>query len=200
MAPPAYVPGGWYLGAAGGWDMQNSIKWDDALGAYGEVKTNDNALALGSIGYRFPASPFRLEVEGGYSWHDIDTISDQSLGIVAQGSGHVNLGHVLANAIYDFPIAPRWAISIGAGAGMGFADYTVNAPITGSLSKTGFMWQGIGGLTFNMAPNLDLFSEYRYRNAQTGTSVALPGDSLHVHGITENAVIAGLRWYLSPPW
>ncbi len=193
--PPAYIPGGWYLGLGGGWDNRNNTQINDSLGNNGHLETNDNAIALGSFGYRLPQLPLRLEFEGGYTWHDINGFVENGTGFPAKG--HANLGHALFNAVYDLPIAPRWALSVGAGAGAGFADYSTNV-IAGSLNKNGFMWQGIGGISYHLAPNIDLFTDYRYRDAQTGTSVNVAGDNVRIHGITENAVVAGFRWYLEP--
>lgn len=203
-APPALM-GGWYIGLGGGWDGQSDIKFSDSLGNFGTFKTNDNALLAGTIGYRLPGSPFRLELEGGYDWHDINQI-DFSAGSfggpVTMASGHANLGDVLVNAIYDFPVAPRWALSVGAGAGAGFSDVALNSPVAGSAGRTGFMWQGIAGVTYKFAPNMDLFMDYHYRDAMTGGNATLSsGDIVHVGGVRENAVLAGLRWYLwSPPY
>ncbi len=193
---PEVVRGAWYVGLGGGWDGQNSISLSDSFGNTGKVSTNDGALLAGSLGYRFPAMPLRLEVEGGYTWHSLGQITING-SPATSASGHVNLGHVLFNAIYDVPIAPQWAISLGAGAGVGFGDYSMTAPFSGGLSKTGFMWQGIGGITYKWSPNLDLFVDYRYRDAQTGGDTPIAGGNVvHLHGITENAILAGFRWYM----
>jgi opacity protein-like surface antigen len=193
---PVYVPGGWYLGLGGGWDGQNNINWQDTLGYSGSFKTNSNAIAIGSIGYRLPQLPLRFEFEGGYAWHSLSSVSEN--GATAPASGHSNLGSALFNAIYDIPVAPRWAISLGAGAGAGFSEQTIRSPFIGSLNKTGFMWQGIGGVSYAVAPNVDLFVDYRYRDAQTEGNVNVAGDIVHIHGISENAVLAGFRWYPQP--
>jgi opacity protein-like surface antigen len=190
-------PGGWYLGLGAGWDNQNNIKFNESLGGFGDLSTKDGAIAVGSLGYRFPTMPLRIELEGGYDWHKLDNVDLN--GVSAAGSGHANLGSALVNAIYDIPIAPRWAISLGAGAGAAFTDFSASAPITLSRSKTDFMWQGIGGITYNVGPNTDLFVDYRYRNAMTSGNFTTPGgDIVHVHDVSENAVIAGLRWYITP--
>ncbi|MGD0190909.1 MAG: outer membrane beta-barrel protein [Rhizomicrobium sp.] len=194
--PPAYVPGGWYVGLGAGWDGQNHINFNDSIGNTGNLQTSDGAIVIGSFGYRLPQLPLRFELEGGYTWHKINGL--EADGTQFSASGNANLGHVLANAIYDIPIAPRWSISLGAGAGMGFADYTATAPFTGSLNKSGFMWQGIGGITYAIAPNVDLFTDYRYRDAMTETSVDVGGDLVHLHAIKDNVVLAGVRWYLQP--
>jgi opacity protein-like surface antigen len=197
--PPAaeYIPGGWYMGLGAGWDALNNINFNDNLGNYGDLKTNDSALVIGSLGYRFPASPFRVELEGGYDWHKLNQLSYDGVSVAA--SGHANLGSALVNGIYDFQFAPRWALSIGGGVGAGFTNFNASTPVTLSSSKTDLMWQGIGGLSYSLAPNTDLFVDYRYRDAMSSGSVVGPsGNIIHVHDVTENVVLAGLRWYVSP--
>lgn len=196
-APSEVLAGGWYVGAGAGWDGQNEIKWEDTFGNYGHFDTHDNPVLVGSIGYKFPGMAFRLEAEGGYTWHDISSFHDDS--VIYSGSGNVKLGHVLVNGLYDIPVAPRLAISVGAGVGAGFGSFEATSPVTASMSRTGFMWQAIGGVTYKVGPQLDLFADYRYRDAQTGGTIPITsGGSVHIHGLTDNVVLAGLRWYLSP--
>jgi opacity protein-like surface antigen len=202
--PPAPPPaaemysGGWYLGLGAGWSSLNNTNFSDSLGNSGTVNSNDGILAVGSLGYKFPAWPLRVELEGGYDWHSLSGIDVDGASVSA--SGHANLGDALVNAVYDIPIAPRWAISVGAGAGAAFTDLSGTTPdLTISRSKTRFMWQGIGGLAYSVGPNTDLFVDYHYRDAMTSGSYETVGaDIVHVHNTTENAVIAGVRWYLTP--
>jgi opacity protein-like surface antigen len=194
---PEYIPGGWYLGLGAGWSGMNNINFSDAHGNSGDASTNDSALVIGSIGYRFPASPFRLELEGGYDWHRLNQIDFD--GVSHAGSGRANLGSALVNAIYDFPIAPRWAISVGAGAGAGFTDFSTGAPAEVNSTKTDFMWQGIAGISYSLAPNTDLFVDYRYRDAiPSGAVTTADGDIIHLRHISENVALAGVRWYVTP--
>ncbi|MGD0190910.1 MAG: outer membrane beta-barrel protein [Rhizomicrobium sp.] len=198
--PPAaqIQPGGWYFSIGAGYDMQQAISWDiPSAPASGQFKTGDNPSIIGSIGYRLPEWPIRLEVEGGYSWNKLNQI-DETFPIAGSSSatGSVNLGHVLVNGIYDWTFAPRWTLSGGAGVGLGFADYIVQSPFNDSVSKTGFMWQGIAGFAYRVAPETDIFLDYRYRSADTGGSDQY--GLAHVGGIRENVVMAGFRLYLSP--
>jgi opacity protein-like surface antigen len=198
MPPTAeYIPGAWYLGLGAGWDEMSNINFNDNLGNSGDLKTNDNALVIGSIGYRFPASPFRVELEGGYDWHKLNQLDYNGVSVAA--SGHANLGSALVNGIYDFRFAPRWALSIGAGVGAGHTDFSATTPVVIGSRKTDFMWQGIGGLSYSVSPNTDLFVDYRYRDAISSGNVTGPsGNVFHVHDVTENVVLAGLRWYVTP--
>jgi opacity protein-like surface antigen len=204
--PPAPPPppmetghGGWYLGLGAGWANLDNVKFNDNLGNTGAFNTNDGVIAVGALGYKLPTIPIRIELEGGYDWHGLSSIEVN--GVSASASGHANLGHALVNGVYDIPIAPRWAISLGAGAGAAFTDFAGNTTggLTVSRNKTDFMWQGIGGITYNVSPDVDLFVDYRYRDAMTSGSFTTPGgDIIHVHNTSENVVLAGLRWYMQP--
>jgi hypothetical protein len=129
--PPAaeYIPGGWYVGAGAGWSGQNAIKWQDPFGNSGEFHAHNNPIVFGSIGYKLPDIPFRAEVEGGYTWHGLYGFDAD--GANFPSSGHANLSHVMVNGLYDFPIAPLWAITVGGGVGVGMADYLAETPVSG---------------------------------------------------------------------
>jgi len=204
--PPAYAPsppppelGGWYLGAAGGWDGQNDSRLTDSFGDLGTFKTDSGGLALGAIGYKFFGSPIRAEVEGGYTWHSVNGFELD--GVSFPAGGHMNLGHVLVNGLYDIPVDDVWTISLGAGIGAGFENFHTNNPaLSGKFSQSGFMWQAIGDVSYKVAPNMDMFVDYRYRDAViSNTQPLIGGGSVTVYGPSENAVVAGLRWYLWSP-
>jgi opacity protein-like surface antigen len=207
--PPPYTPpppppelGGWYLGAAGGWDSQNSFRLADSFGDLGTFNTDDSGLLIGAIGYKFFGSPIRVEVEGGYTWHGINSFELNGTGLSA--GGHMNLGHFLVNGLYDFPLSDQWTISLGGGIGAGFESFHTIIPAlatTGKFSQTGFMWQAIGEISYKLAPNVDLFADYRYRDAvisNTQPFIPPPG-TVTVYGPSENAILAGVRWYLWSP-
>ena len=77
LAGPAAAGDGFYVGLGAGWDNQSNIKLDQFLltpaaggpAATGTVSTNDGAIVAGTLGYKFPINPIRLEFESGYDWH-----------------------------------------------------------------------------------------------------------------------------------
>src|ERR1700690_3795704 len=73
LAGPASAGEGWYLGLGGGWDQLNQINLTDpaATPTTGSLKTNGGAIAIGTLGYKLPMLPVRLEVEAGYDWHSV---------------------------------------------------------------------------------------------------------------------------------
>ncbi len=60
-----------------------------------------------------------------------------------------------------------------------------------------FMYQGIGGITYSLDRNVDLFVDYRYRSmvGSGGDNVLAP--VIRTRNVNEQAVMAGFRWY---PW
>jgi opacity protein-like surface antigen len=145
--------------------------------------------------------PIRLEFESGYDWHKNSQF--QSSGFAAGASGHANIASELVNALYDFPVAPGWNLYGGAGVGAGhvyFAPYlTDTGDQLANVDHWGFMWQAIGGTSFEIAPDADLFVDYRYRDATAKETTFTPAfGPVGSHGITENVVMAGVRFYMFP--
>jgi len=202
---PAAAGVGMYVGLGLGWDGQNNVDVDQLSPPVGtgQLTTNDGIIIAGSLGYKFPEFPLRLEFESGYDWHKISDF--QTGGASFSTGGHSNVASELFNAIYDFPVGPGWNIYGGAGVGFGhvwfapFIDNSTQDQIA-QTDKWGFMWQGIVGTSFEIAPDCDIFLDYRYRDATaketTNTPVFGPVES---HGITENVVMAGVRFYMFPP-
>jgi opacity protein-like surface antigen len=209
LAGPAAAGDGFYVGLGAGWDNQNNIKLDQYLftpglggsPATGTLSTNDGAIIAGTLGYKLPMIPIRLEFESGYDWHSNNQF--QSAGYAAAASGHANVASELVNALYDFPIGPGWNLYGGAGVGGGHVYLAPFLSDTGDqlahVDHWGFMWQAIGGASFEIAPDADLFVDYRYRDAEAhATSYTPTFGPVGSHGITENVVMAGVRFYLSP--
>lgn len=203
LAGPAAAGEGLYVGLGVGWDNQNNIRVDQLAPppATDEVSTNDGVIFAGTLGYKLPEIPIRLEFESGYNWHSVSQF--QSGGLDYGAAGHANIASELFNALYDFPVAPGWNIYGGAGLGPGHVYFAPYLSDTGAqIAHTDtwdFMWQAIGGFSFEFAPDAEIFIDYRYREAEgrmiTYTPVFGPVQS---HGITENVLFAGVRFYILP--
>jgi len=207
LAGPAAAGDGFYVGLGAGWDDQNNIKLDQfpstitSIPGTGEVSTNDGAIIAGTLGFKLPTMPIRLEFESGYDWHSNNEF--QTSGATVAASGHANVASELVNALYDFPVGPGWNIYGGAGVGAGHVYFAPYITDTGDqlahVDHWGFMWQAIGGASFEIAPDADLFVDYRYRDAQARATTYTPAfGPVGSHGITENVVMAGVRFYLFP--
>lgn len=204
LAGPAMAGTGLYLGLGAGWDGQNNMQVDQFSPppATGTVTSNDGVIFAGTVGFKLPAFPIRLEFESGYDFHSINQFETGGTNFGA--GGHANIASELVNAVYDFPVAPGWNLYGGGGVGAGHVYFAPYIADTGDqiahVDHWGFMWQGIAGTSFEVAPDADIFVDYRYRNASahmtTDTPVFGPVGS---HSITENVIMAGVRFYMFPP-
>lgn len=199
---PALAGDGFYVGLGAGWDGQNNISLDELRPPFasGQISTNDGAIIAGTLGFKFPVIPIRLEFESGYDWHSVSTFSGLN-GVSASATGHNNIASELFNAIYDFPVGPGWNLYGGAGIGPGHVYFAPNVAGTqlAYVDHWALMWQAIGGVSFEIAPDTDLFVDYRYRDARARDIVYVPPVGPVLSGpTTENVVMAGVRFYLFP--
>lgn len=194
---PASAGEGWYLGLGAGWDQLRNPTIQ-GFGLNAKLETNDTAIIAATFGYKARNLPIRLEVEGAWDNHDTGSLTQG--GTTFASSGHAELRSLMVNALYDVAITPRLRFSLGGGAGMASDRISFANPFgTGEFqtgTRTGFMWQAIGGVAYSMSRDLDLFVEYHYRDLRNGSNH--PAIAPYPAGnLTENVVMAGLRWY---PW
>ncbi len=194
---PASAGEGWYVGVGAGWDQLKDPRLQ-GFGLNGRLSTRDALIVPGALGYKFQGLPIRLEAEGAWARHDTGGLTQG--GTTFPSSGHAEVRSLMVNALYDVEITRRLGLSIGGGAGMASDRISFTNPLgAGELrtgARTGFMWQAIGGLAYSVSRDVDLFVEYHYRDLRNGSDhpaiAPYPGGNL-----TENVVMAGLRWY---PW
>ncbi|MGN6517559.1 MAG: OmpA family protein [Rhizomicrobium sp.] len=191
---PALAADGWYLGLGAGWDHLKDPKLVGS-GIDGKLTAKDSAIVGATFGYKFDA-PFRLEFETAWDRHSTGDFT--SGGATFPSSGHAEIGSAMVNALYDVHVLPRVRLSIGGGIGAGNSRIKFDNPFGAghfsTRSGARFMWQAIGGLTYEATPNIDLFVDYHYRDLRNGSNdnIARP---LEAHDLTEHVVMAGLRWY-----
>jgi outer membrane protein OmpA-like peptidoglycan-associated protein len=189
-ATPALAEDGWYADIGGGWDNLDHIRVNGASTPT-NLKTGNGVLVLGALGYKFGG--FRIEMEPGWDRHGLDSV--EAGGGSAPIGGHVRVLSAMANGLYDIPLGPRFKISLGAGAGIGGARLEATDPFIGTLTENrhGFMWQGIGGISYALTPTLDLGIDYRYRSLQAH----FDDGRLHSGNINEQVVLASFRWFFN---
>ena len=202
LAGPAHASDatGWYLSLAGGWDDLNNVDLKTDTGGLitdNRMNSDNSYLVTGAIGYRFQ-DHFRLELEPGYSPHNF---KDTTIGALTY-DGHDRIASAMANIVYDMPLSDRFTFSIGGGAGAGRDDLFAHsgATVLAQGDQTGFMWQGIAGLSYSLTRNLDLTLDYRYRSLMQNTdySTTLAGTTVKGGNPNDQAVLLGLRWYMEP--
>ena len=198
---------GWYLGLGVGYDHMDPIHATGAppLAAKSNLGQGDSGMVAGSFGYKW-TSGLRMEFEVGYSSHDQHHDTPPFVGTL---SGTNNLKSALVNFIYDWNLGDRLSLSTGAGFGAGALDMSIRDSLFPGLKvihgqHTEFMWQGILGLNYEIAPQTELFLDYRYRSAEIDHGYASDFtvlDPVHIAQAQEHVAMLGIRWYLdeTPP-
>ena len=166
LSTPAMAGDGWYLGLGGGFDEQSGIRGTSVPvpAATGKVGSSGSGIGEVSIGYAWADTGWRLENEVAFTQH---SISAGATSFSASSAGGDQITSDMVNLAYDIPLGDTWKLSLGGGLGIG--------GFRGALRTTGtnfdilrggqssFQWQLIAGLAVSVAPDVDLFGEYRYR-------------------------------------
>lgn len=150
---------GWYFGLEGGLVKVNDtdlVNW-----GYTRIQFENGWAGLAEVGYALDGR-WRIELEGGYRRNDLDKVNGVSVGL-----GDLRNYTGFVNAIWDAPISQKWALSLGAGAGVD--DVRFSDPFGVHDSDTVFAAQGIAGLDYQMSDHWDLFLNYRYLWADSPT-------------------------------
>ena len=150
---------GWYFGLEAGWVHVNDTKLTNW--GYNDIQFANRWGTMGTVGFAFDGN-WRLELEAGYRNNDVDrVIGGQLRPLSVRGDLSEYTGFI--NAIYDQPIAERWAIDFGAGVGIDNARYADHVGLTRNEdSDAVFAAQGILGLTYRVGPHWDVMLNYRY--------------------------------------
>jgi OOP family OmpA-OmpF porin len=187
-----------YFGAEGGWTLLQDQKIR-AAGLPTTTERFDSGFAAGArIGYE--EGPWRFETEYTYRRNDADRIT-------SGGASFGNLGgsrqsHAfLANLIYDIDFG--WPVKPHIGAGIGGVYLTDKVSGRGLPSLNDNAWeigyQGIGGLRYDVTPNIAVDLDYRYF-ATTDPHFRVPGNGItYKTGYSTHNVIASIVYRLGPP-
>ena len=147
-AQELYAQGNLGFSAAGTADVDASL---DGFSASGDVDLENGWLASAALGSGFRG--VRVEAEVIYSSNDVDE----------EGFDDVSVEHLglLANVLYDFPVAGSFRPYIGAGVGLG--NTTVDFG-DDDADDTGLAWQLRAGATFGSSETMTWDIGYRYLN------------------------------------
>jgi outer membrane protein OmpA-like peptidoglycan-associated protein len=151
QAQSMWTPGqsnpGFYIGAEGGgnWLLNNNNYNMDIGYAVG-----------GMMGYDFVGP--RIELEGVFRSNNGRGTANFG-NVFSNTSGRIEQLSVMANLLYDFLPGATITPYIGAGAGIAFADATINGC---SLCSTQFAYQAIAGLGWNVDKSFRINLDGRY--------------------------------------
>jgi outer membrane protein OmpA-like peptidoglycan-associated protein len=190
LATAGYERDGWYVGLEGGWGRVSETDISNE-----PLEFADGIAVLGTAGYAFTDSKWRIEGEVGYRHNDVDTLDGATF-----DNGELEEWSGMLNAIYDFNLnSEKWGLGLGAGIGIDNARYT--SPIDGHDSNDKvFAFQAIAGLTYRVNQHWDILLNYRYFNAaQAELQYAAQSPSEEVD-LEKHSVTIGFRYgYNEPP-
>src|SRR5664279_4651656 len=137
-APAHAATEGWYLGLAGGWDEQSSIRATSVPvpSVTGKTNSSDSGIGVVSFGYSWD-SGLRIEDEVGYTSHGNSGTGTNGFGSGTVG-GNSSLTTDMLNLVYDIPLGDQWKLSLGGGVGAGdvrIHETTLNGVTTLDLLK-----------------------------------------------------------------
>lgn len=175
------------------------VNWTDDFDASGsginlETELDAGYVIGGGLGYR-SSMGVRLEVEGAYRSNDVDSVLTN--GSRSKGDGDLSSWSIMFNIAKDIEITDRLSLYAGGGVGIAGvdADFRYGAARVNQSDEV-FAWQVFAGLSYEVAKNMEFYTEYRYFRAEDpelsrsvrGSTSRLDGDSYANHGI-----LAGVR-------
>jgi OOP family OmpA-OmpF porin len=160
----------WYFGVDGGanWveDLDISVYSTPVLTSNAELDFDMGWAAFASAGYAFRNSGWRVELEGGYRYNEVDTITPAALPVATPIDADLSQFTLMANAVYDFPSIGGMVFSLGAGVGADYAraKSAAIAPLVAPFEadEISLAFQGIAGLSYPITSWMDLTLKYRY--------------------------------------
>ena len=167
---------GLYIKGGAGW---NHVE-DSDVGAGVDAEFDEGYNLTGAVGYDY--GQFRSEAEVTYRNNDLDNVGGVS------ADGDLDQTAFMVNGYYDIPTG--MAITPYIGAGIGVAHVSADDFVAGSDEDDDvFAYQAIAGAEVNVAPQMDLYTEYKYfatDDVDLGTGSDFENDN---HTIT-----AGLKY------
>jgi len=151
---PSYAagPGPYYLGVFGGYVIPDKMKLEN--GSASRDVSFKNSWALGAkFGYIIPSWKYlALEAK-----QDVDE---------AGASGDYSANNLMFNALLRYPEGNIHPF-LGAGIGCSWAAVSdLNAPV--DATGSGFAWQLLAGINFDISPNWSADVAYRYFSSKYG--------------------------------
>ncbi len=190
LAAAAQVAEGVYIG--GGLGLNYHADSDiEGVRLGGESDYDLGLAVMGVIGYSFGGP--RIEGELSYRINGTNSAQVTNTGISAidtSPDGDFDTIAMMANFYYDIDIDSIVTPYIGAGVGGAYANHdSIGDEVT-------FAYQGIVGVSFYLAENIDAFVDYRY----FGTTKVEGGDIGRAADIdnVSHTLMAGLRYNFGP--
>ncbi len=147
------LPGRWYLGLDAGLALQQDMTIKDTGG--GKLSF-DPGIRLDVSGGVHLSESWRAEVELGFIYNPVSSVSGQSLG---GDNPHYFQVPIMANVIYSLPL--HGPITAYVGAGVGGVGGVLWTSLLGSEDSFTFGCQGILGAKYALSNDLDVGLAYK---------------------------------------
>mgnify|MGYP003394809966 CR=1 FL=1 len=185
---------GWYLGIEAGANWIEDWSTDVIFVGPAEFGFESGWVALGTAGYKWQNN-FRVEFEAGYRQNDIDSLLDVD-DPPADPVSDSDLweASAMVNVLYDLPVTNDLSLSLGAGGGADFANFSLG---TLDMDQWNFAYQGIAGANYSLGRRTAVFLNYRYLRVVSpefdfaAVPITANGDDFVKHAVT-----FGLRYAL----
>ena len=155
VANAGFERDGWYFGLEGGAVMVNETQFAGLVGT--RIEFDHGYGVLGTIGYAFKDSNWRMEGEVGFRENNNTYFGGKRV----PPEGKLKEWTGMINAVYDIKMgSDKWGLAVGAGVGIDNPRLTAGDG-TDSNDKV-FAAQGIAGFTYRVNQHWDLVLNYRY--------------------------------------
>jgi OmpA-OmpF porin, OOP family len=191
-----------YLGGEAGWAVLEDQT--DRVGVAGvpplKARFDDGFAAGARAGYEW--GPWRFEGEYVYRSNDLNRLSIAGVKLPGVRGGRQSHA-IMTNLLYDINLG--WPVTPHVGVGIGAADLIDQARVAGfgrlfSDDDWQFAYQAIGGLRYNVTPQVALDLDYRYF-ATTDATFRVPAAPAikYKSGYNSHALMASLVYRFGPP-
>jgi outer membrane protein OmpA-like peptidoglycan-associated protein len=188
-----------YLGGEAGWNVLENQS-DRVSGGPSLRAKYDSGYAAGArAGYEW--GPWRFEEEYTYRNNGLSSLSLG--GVKAPGiSGSRESHAIMTNILYDFNMG--WPVTPHIGAGIGAVNVVDHAKIAGRgqlLNDDDWVlgYQAIGGVRYNVTPNVALDVDYRYLGTTDATFRVPRTPIKYKSGYENHTLMASLVYRFGPP-
>ncbi len=189
-----------YLGGEGGW--ASLADQTDKVKGLAPVRARfDSGFAAGARG-GYEWGPWRLEEEYLYRSNDLNGLSVGGFKFAGVRGGRESHA-LMTNVLYDINLG--WPVTPHVGAGIGAVDIIDHARVNGvgrlfNDDDWQFGYQAIGGVRYNVTPQVALDLDYRYL-ATTDATFRIPAAPAikYRSGYETHTLMASLVYRFGPP-
>lgn len=186
---------GWYIGIGSGANspIDTTVTVRNGAVSASTSATFDDTYRVAAVG-GYAVGNFRVEGEFNYTKPALTKDDAQAVGF---DSLEIQESTLLVNALYDYPLSDKWALTVGVGVGASGMDmnYTVGMTHKGT-DVSGFVWQLIAGTSVKVSDHTTLQFDYRYSDIRDVNFQLTSSSSITTSSAASHNVMVSLRYAL----